>query len=402
MPKPRNSKVESASQRSKLEARRAPYWTRLAPGIALGYRRNEGAGSWVVRSNNGNGAEWTKRIGIADDLEPAAPPLVLTFYQAQEVARQLARGHGQDAPVDDGRPETVDEALTNYASDLKARGANVYNARAPRHHLTKVLLDKPVQLLSSKELEAWRNSLIDKVEPATINRMLKSLRTALKQAAQRDPRIKPQWKIGLKDLPDALNDRNVILTDDEVRALIAGAYAHDPALGLLADVLAVTGARPSQAARLVVADLIISDPLRPRLMMPRSAKGGGVNRIERKSQRVPVPITPVLAQRLKAAAAGRAPNAPLLLRGGGFSWGKRPHRYYSDDISTVVKAIGLDAEVVTIYALRHSSIARQLLRSVPIRVVAGTHDTSVPIIERHYSRYITDHSDDLSRAALLH
>jgi integrase len=306
--------------------------------------------------------------------------------------------------MDDSRPETVDEALTSYENDLKARGANVYNARAPRHHLTRVLLDKPVQLLTSKELEAWRNSLIDKVEPATINRMLKSLRTALKQAAHRDPRIQNQgaWKTGIKDLPDALNDRNVILTDDEVRALIAGAYAQDAALGLLADVLALTGARPSQAARLVVADLILSDPLRPRLMMPRSAKGGGVNRIERKSQRVPVPITPQLAQKLKAAAAGRAPNAPLLLRGSGFSWGKRPHRYYSDDIGAVVKAIGLDADEVTIYALRHSSIARQLLRSVPIRIIAGTHDTSVPIIERHYSRYITDHSDDLSRAALLH
>jgi hypothetical protein len=61
----------------------------------------------------------------------------------------------------------------------------------------------------------------------------------------------------------------------------------------------------------------------------------------------------------------------------------------------------LDPTEVTIYALRHSSIVRQLLGGVPIRVVATTHDTSVAMIEKTYSRYITDHSDALSRAAML-
>ena len=35
------------------------------------------------------------------------------------------------------------------------------------------------------------------------------------------------------------------------------------------------------------------------------------------------------------------------------------------------------------YGLRHSSIARALLRSVPIKIVADWHDTSVAMIERH-------------------
>ena len=62
---------------------------------------------------------------------------------------------------------------------------------------------------------------------------------------------------------------------------------------------------------------------------------------------------------------------------------------------------GLDPAEVTIYALRHSSIVRQILAGVPIRVVAVNHDTSVMMIERTYSRYIGDHADALSRAALL-
>ena len=56
---------------------------------------------------------------------------------------------------------------------------------------------------------------------------------------------------------------------------------------------------------------------------------------------------------------------------------------------------------ITIYALRHSSIARQILRGVPIRVVAVMHDTSVAMIEKNYSALLADHSDAITRAALI-
>ena len=56
---------------------------------------------------------------------------------------------------------------------------------------------------------------------------------------------------------------------------------------------------------------------------------------------------------------------------------------------------------MTIYALRHSAIVRELLANVPIRVVASTHDSSVLMIEKTYSRFISDHSDALSRRGLL-
>ena len=65
----------------------------------------------------------------------------------------------------------------------------------------------------------------------------------------------------------------------------------------------------------------------------------------------------------------------------------------------VAKKAGL--EDVTIYALRHSNIVRQVLAGVPVRVVAVNHDTSVRMIERTYSRHIGDHADALTRAALL-
>jgi hypothetical protein len=67
---------------------------------------------------------------------------------------------------------------------------------------------------------------------------------------------------------------------------------------------------------------------------------------------------------------------------------------------TVVRA-ALDPNEVTLYALRHSSIARDLLANVPVRIVATKHDTSILMIERNYSKYISDHADNLSRRAML-
>jgi len=85
----------------------------------------------------------------------------------------------------------------------------------------------------------------------------------------------------------------------------------------------------------------------------------------------------------------------------GERWGHGRRRHHRNDFRAVIEAARLDPDEVTLYALRHSSIVRQLLGSVPIRVVASLHDTSVKMIERTYSRYIASHSDDIARRALL-
>jgi hypothetical protein len=51
--------------------------------------------------------------------------------------------------------------------------------------------------------------------------------------------------------------------------------------------------------------------------------------------------------------------------------------------------------------LRHTWITKQLIRGTPIRLVADAADTSVAMIEKTYSKYITHHGDDLLRAGLI-
>ena len=217
MPKPRAGKLETATARRRLEVRKKPFWTTISPGIGLGYRRNAGPGTWSVRSTNSDGADWIKRIGLADDLEPADGKHVLTYWQAIDVARALARR--QPGADDANRPVTVGEALDRYQRDLESRGADAQNANRVRRHLTPTLATKPVALLTMNDLRHWRDGLVSKgVAPATINRTRAGLRAALELAASLDDRItnRNAFRSGLKGLPGGKNARRVVLPDADV------------------------------------------------------------------------------------------------------------------------------------------------------------------------------------------
>lgn len=394
------SALESRSARLRLVVRRRPYaGPSLARGVALLYRRNKTNGSWVLKASDGHGAYWTRAFALADDFDDSDSKAVLTFYEAQDAAKKLARrdggGSGDTAPI------AVDGALTAYRDDLIARQSNPYNADWPRVHLTSVLLAKPVALLAATELKRWRNGLLATIAPSTVNRLGRCVCAALELAARHDERIQNRqaWEAGLADLPNAQQARNVILSDAKVREFVASAYGLDRQFGLLADVLAITGARPSQAARLHVEDLQ-DHPTRPKIMLPKSAKGGGRNRAQKKAERYSVPITSALSVKLRAAVLDRADDMPLLLQSDGRPWGDNPGQSYHRMVSAVVVAIGADPDT-TMYSLRHSSIVRALLRNVPIRLIAATHNTSTRMIEANYSKYITEHADDISRIGLL-
>jgi integrase len=403
MPKPRASKLETATARARLPIRKKPFYTKISPGLFLGFRRNAGPGTWSVRCSDGHGGEWLKKIAVADDLEPAAPPHVLSYWQALDMARKLGRRQ-PGAPEDESRPLTVSEALDRYETHLQHNGGDPYNAGRARLHLPGAIVSKAVALIGRGELLRWRDSLLAKgLAPATVNRTCNVVRAVLELAAAQDRRITNvlEFKMGLPTLPGAHVARNVVLDDGDVRRLVAACYARDRKLGVLADVMAVTGCRPSQAARLAVKHLV-DDPVAPVLKMPKSGKGGARDRAARKAKTYSVPITPALASVLKQETAGRKPDDFLLTQTNGEPWGKNPHVHYRRGVIEVVKSIGLDPGEVVLYCLRHSSICRALKRDVPIRIIAGVHDTSVGQIERTYSDQITEHSDEVSRKALLH
>jgi integrase len=381
----RSATLETRTARLKLPVAKKPVFVRIGPGVALGYRRNQSAGTWVVRCADGRGSNWTKAIGVADDLDDGAS--TLTFWQAQDRARKLAHKDGGGDKL-----QTVAEAIAAYEADLKARGADAQNVARVLFHLPSALAANTVPLLTAKELRRWRDDLLKEgLAPPSVKRTCTILKAALNLAAAHDPRItnSAAWKVGLKSLPDAESSRNVIVSEPDLRAIVGTAYSVDHEFGLLIECAAVTGARYSQLARLQVGDLQGSKGA-PRLQMPTSKKGRGTKRIGR----YPVPIGASLAAKLRS---NRPADEPLLLHRG-IAWRPSEHRH------PFLRAVGL-AKIkqpgVTIYALRHSSIVRQLLAAIPIRVVAVNHDTSVAMIERTYSKHIGGHTDAMTRSALI-
>jgi len=396
MPRPRAPKLENPTARRKLPVRKKPYYVAISPGVFLGYCRNAGHCKWSVRVVRGR-AEWTDRFATTDDLEPANGRDVLNYWQAVDQARPLARGT-DDAP--DNKPMTVVDALDAYERDLKTRGADPANAQRARKHLTASLADKPVMLLSTQDLRHWRDALVAKgVEPATINRTRAGLRAALELAATLDPRInnREAFRVGLKGLRNTKTARRAVLPDTDVLRIVEVAYQVDRAFGVLVEVLAQTGARISQAARLTCGDLQADGP-DPRLLMPTSYKGRG----EKERQQVPVPITASLAAVLDEERRDRPRDAPLLPKDDGTRWLATNKSEQWGMFREVAERAGFDPDVITCYALRHSSICRALLKGVPVSVVAKLHDTSSDEIEAHYAAYILDVAGDaLSRKGLL-
>ncbi len=385
-PRIRSYSLENRTQRLRLPVRRKSYSVQIAvrPAVRLAYRRNLSSGTWSVMAEG-----WMKAFATADDFEDANGTDILTYYQATDRARQLARGASGDE--DNGRPLTVGEAVDRHEADLKIRGNSPGSATRVRYNLTPSLNTKPVSLLVAQELRKWRDGLLDRMTASSVNRVCNALKAALNLAASLDSKIKnaSEWQRGLAGIPDADESDNVILTDKQVGDIVTKSYNENLEFGTFVEVLAVVGPRPSQAGRLTIDDLQ-SD----RLMMPPSRKGGKKRRAEKR----PVPIPASLVEKLRTAAGGRSPNEPLLLQSNGKPWSRGIHQR---PFQRAAKAAGLDPDVVTAYALRHSSIVRQLLANVPVRVVASHHDTSVAMIEKTYSKYITDHTDALTRRALL-
>jgi hypothetical protein len=258
--KVRDSRLESRTARLRLPIRKKPYTgPSLARGIMLLFRRNKGNGRWVVKAADGHGAYWTKGFAEADDLENADGIHVLTFHQACDVAKALARGQ-TGTPGD--KPLTVADAIAAYKRDLKSRGKHLTSATRVEYHLTGVLAGKPVGLLTVRDLQTWRDGLIEKMQPSSVNRTRTGLRAALELVATLDHRISNRhvFRLGLRGLPGSNRARRIVLPDADVLRIIKAAYEINPAFGLLVEVLAVTGARLSQAARLTCADLQADRP----------------------------------------------------------------------------------------------------------------------------------------------
>jgi integrase len=413
--------IDTPAKRARLAAAKNPYWRGIGHGrggLYLGYRKPlRGAGSWVAKIVQG-GRRAEERIGIADDM--GAPAEALGYAAAVRAALNWAEGRERafaalDAGEANGLALTVREAVNAYIKVREARSKRA-GADAKSRLTLHVLADSKISDLrlsrvTASALKEWRKRLPPELRPATVNRLLNDLRAALNTAIDEHrrvlgPHIRDEVKVGTKALLSADEARErQILTAANVRALTAAAFDLDETgdLGRLVLVLAATGARFSQVARLRVRDVLMDDL---RVMVPRSAKGKGA----KAATHIGVPVGEDVIERLRPVLNGRKGQEPLLER-----W---RHRQMAPTIwervergpwtaaaeltrpwKEIVAAANLPIGAIP-YSLRHTSIVRMLRANVSTRFVALAHDTSVAMIEKHYAAYVLDDVSDIVRRAV--
>ncbi|HTI79327.1 MAG TPA: tyrosine-type recombinase/integrase [Acetobacteraceae bacterium] len=210
--------------------------------------------------------------------------------------------------------------------------------------------------------------------------------------------------------PDRVRPKQ-ILADAEIRKLVEAAFIQNADFGALVMVLAATGARMDQVARLTVADF---QPAARRLMVPSSRKGRG----DRQVTHIAVPLSDDVVVRLRRIIAGRLGHEPLLLRwhhqqvagdsntGAPPRWERVSRKPWSNTAQmtrpwrVMIENAKLPTDLVP-YCLRHSSIARGLRAGLPAQLVSAVHDTSVAMIKKDYAVFIVDAPDDLLRHAVM-
>jgi hypothetical protein len=185
----RKAGLETRTACLKLPVARKPVFIRIGPGLSLGYRRNQIAGTWVLRIADGKGGATTRAIGAADDFEEANGATLLDYWQAQGKAKSVARGSGGSEIA---KPLTVRRAAEVYLTVLEAK--NPRTARDTRGRLNLRFLPKfgdgLVASLTKSKLEGWLNSPVLKSPDReavrkskdTVNRVLSMVKALLNHA----------------------------------------------------------------------------------------------------------------------------------------------------------------------------------------------------------------------------
>lgn len=396
------------------------HWRGIDREVHLGYRKTRRGGRWLVRWYQ-QGAKSYKRLdlGEADDVFDEG---TLDFYAAVQAAKDAVVGARRKVAADiDGPAPTVGFAVEEYLSARNARKAKTEerdvkadaSSTLKRHVLShKKLCATRLDEITENSLIDWRMSLDPALKGTTRRRILNDFKAALNAMYRRERRRLPAElaeiiKVGLSADDIGIEDfdiarDNQILDDEIIRQIIEAAFAIDEDLGRMVLCLAATGARFSQLRRMRVRDAQLS--LR-RLLVPHSRKGR-----KKAAGHSPIRIGQDVIDVLRSATTGRKADEPLFER-----WRVKqtePTVWVRDrrgawtsaseltrPWAVICDKVGLEGIVP--YALRHSSIVRGIASGLPIRLVAAMHDTSVIMIEKHYSRWIVEGLEDLAAKAII-
>jgi integrase len=375
--KVRGNELENRTRRLKLPISKKPVFVRVGEGLSVGYRRNLTAGTWVLRIANGQGGATTTAVGHADDFDEADGINFLTFWQAQEKAKLVAR-KGKDR----SKPLTVRDAADTYLTWLQAKNPRTEadtRGRLEKHFLPKFGA-KLVSALTKTTLDGWLAGLVvasddpEKVRRSkdSANRVLTMVKALLNHAirdAANGIGDDSAWR-HVRPFQGVSKPRDIRFTDDEVRRLVAS--TPDQSTANLLTGAFLTGARYGELIEARVGHF----DKRSHTLRVNVGKTGSRTIILQTSA----------SKFLSALAGDRNASDYLFVREDDSRW-KR-----SDQTRPIKEALaqaGLPEEG-SIYALRHSYISQAIEGGVPLNIIAENCGTSVRMIEKTYAKILAE------------
>lgn len=408
----KNAKIDSRSSRSKLPARKNPYWVAISPGSALGYYKGAKGGRWGARIFDEAGRKHFSVIGAADDTLDPDGVTVFSFPQAQEKAREFFKAKSREFAcgfVSEVGPYTVAQALEDYFQHRERRGAKQVpkDRSVAKVRIVPELGEIDVARLSTRRIRDWHTNLADaskhrrkdKVDAggkpivaandedsvrsrrATANRTLTVLKAALNHAYHEGKVVTDdEWR---KVKPFREVDVAVVrfLNPDEITRLT------NACIGQFRDLVKaalLTGCRYGELIKLR------TNEFNPDVgtITIRASKAGKPRHVALNEEGVSL---------FSDLTSWKVGKDLVFIRDDGNAWGQSHQQRPLEAASERAKI----EPAVNFHILRHTYASSLAMNGVPMGVIAaqlGHSDTRMT--EKHYAHLAPNYIADTVRAAL--
>jgi len=360
--------IATKGGRDKLAPRDEAYWSKLAIGLYVGYRKfRDGSGSWNGRYRGDDGKQLFNTMG--DKLG--------SYDAAADAVRAWAKGISEGL---DDTPTTVAEACRYYVSRLLKDKPTASSSKDADGRFKRLIYDARIgsiklAKLSFVNVETWRDEQIQDADPGdemrrakdTSNRNLASLKAALNLALSRNlVSSNRAWK-EVNKFENTGKKRQGFLSREERKTLLDAMPA---ALRTFCTAIQHTGARPGEIAKASARDF---------------DKATNILYLDGKTGHRPVRLSATAREFFGAQAADKLPSAPLLTMADGERW----YAQAWGDAMREVRTTTAMPEAVC-YSFRHSAISEMISQGIDVFTVAKLTGTSVAMIESNYGEYVPD------------
>lgn len=408
-------RLDNRSARARLEPRKKPYYRVIETGRHIGYYKGNQTGSWLARTYDGK-RYVEKTLGTADDTRDANGLDVLSFSEAQALARKwfddLAKA-GSEQPVG---PYLISQACDDYLAEYNHRqGKDPKQTSSRLEKLKERFGAIEVSKLTTKQVKDWHRELgeigrmtasrkldengqrvrlsIDLADTEAKRRRLNSSNrnlTVFKAVLNHAYKNQQELKVSIPSKvawQSASPARSVdapkirYLLDDETTRFLnscEGDFRDLVAAALL------TGARYGELCRFKVRDF--------------DAKAASIYvAISKSGKPRSIALTDEGVAHFARLAAGRAGDDVLLQRSDGTCW-RTAHQARRMRLACQAAKI---APEISFHILRHTYGSRLAMRGAAMAVIAkqlGHADTRMT--ERHYAHLAPSYVSDVVRGLL--